>query len=198
MLSRIQFLVEGFFQSSSRLFHRAGLSPNSLTVIGFLLSIVASTFYWGGLSGLEWGGAILVLLVGSFFDAVDGAMARKYARVSRFGGILDSVLDRLGEIALYSGLIAGSLIQPWIGIWALSAALMVSYVRARVGVEGITLKGIGIAERPERLLILIVATLFWPVSHAILAGGALLVAVLSSITVVTRVYRASRILSKAQ
>jgi len=134
MLSRIQFLVEGFFQSSSRLFHRAGLSPNSLTVIGFLLS----------------------------------------------------------------GLIAGSLIQPWIGIWALSAALMVSYVRARVGVEGITLKGMGIAERPERLLILILATLFWPVSQAILAGGVLLVAVLSSITVVTRVYRASRILSKAQ
>ncbi len=119
---------------------------------------------------MEWAGSILVLLIGSFLDAVDGAMARKYA------------LDRLGEIALYSGLIAGSLIQPWIGIWALSAALMVSYVRARVGVEGVTLKGIGIAERPERLLILIVATFFWPVSHA----------------VVTRVYRASRILSKAQ
>src|SRR5207244_12743831 len=56
----------------------------------------------------------------------------------------------------------------------------------------------GIAERPERLLILILATLFWPVSQAILAGGALLVAELSSITVVTRVYRASRILSKAE
>src|SRR5438046_10760283 len=108
MLSRIQFLVEGFFQSSSRLFHRAGLSPNSLTVIGFLLSIVASTFYWGGLSGLEWGGAILVLLVGSFFDAVDGAMARKYARVSSFGGIFGSLVDRLREIAHYSRRIGGS------------------------------------------------------------------------------------------
>jgi archaetidylinositol phosphate synthase len=198
MLSKIQFLVEGFFQSSSRFFHKAGLSPNSLTVLGFLLSVVASTLYWGGLSGWEWAAAILVLLVGSFFDAVDGAMARKYARVSRFGGVLDSVLDRLGEIALYSGLIAGSLIQPWIGIWALSAALMVSYVRARVSAEGVTLKGIGIAERPERLLILILATVFWPVSHAVLTGGVLLVAVLSSITVVTRVYRASRILSKSQ
>src|SRR5438034_10233240 len=152
MLSRIQFLVEGLFQSSSRLFHRAGLSPNSLTVIGFLLSMFASTFYWGGLSGLEWGATILVLLVGSFLDAVDGAMARKYGSVSRFGGILDSVLDRLGEMALYWGLIAGSLIQPWIGIWALSAALMVTYVRARVGVAGMALKGMGIATRPGRLL----------------------------------------------
>src|SRR5438094_3367817 len=102
MLSRIQFLVEGLFQSSSRLFHRAGLSPNSLTVIGFLLSIFASTFYWGGLSGLEWGATILVLLVGSFLDAVDGAMPRKYGAASRFGVVLDRVLDRLGQVAFYS------------------------------------------------------------------------------------------------
>ncbi len=196
MLSRLQFLVEGFFQSSSKLFHRAGLSPNSLTVIGFMLSMVAATFYWGGLSGWEWPGVILVLVIGSFFDAVDGAMARKYAKVSKFGGVLDSVLDRIAEIALYVGLLAGSLIQPWIGIWALSAALMVSYVRARVSVEGVTLKGVGVAERPERLLILIIATLFWPLSSSILSGGVLLVAVLSSITVVSRVYRASVVLSR--
>ncbi len=104
MLSRIQYLVEGIFQSSSRLFHRAGLSPNSLTALGFLLWIVASILYWGSLSGWEWGAAIVVLLVAGFLDAVDGAMARKYAKVSKFGGVLDSVLDRLGEIAVYVGL----------------------------------------------------------------------------------------------
>ncbi|MBO0889089.1 CDP-alcohol phosphatidyltransferase family protein, partial [Candidatus Bathyarchaeota archaeon] len=106
MLSRLQFLVEGFFQSSSKLFHRAGLSPNSLTAVGFLLSVIAATLYWGGLVGWEWVAAILVLLIGSFFDAVDGAMARKYSEVSKFGGVLDSVLDRIGEIALYAGLLA--------------------------------------------------------------------------------------------
>src|SRR5216117_4219217 len=196
MLSRIQFLVEGFFQSSSKLFYRAGFSPNSLTVIGFLLSIVASTFYWGGLSGLEWAGSILVLLIGSFLDAVDGAMARKYAKVSKFGGVLDSVLDRLGEIAVNVGLAAGALISFWLALWAMSAALMVSYVRARVAAEGVTLKGIGIAERPERLLILAFATLLWPLSHGFLFWGVLLIAVLSSITVVDRVYRASRALSR--
>ena len=197
MLSRIQFVVEGLFQSSSRFFHRAGLSPNSLTIIGFLLSLAAAGLYWGGLSGWEWIGAILVLLVGSFFDAVDGAMARKYAEVSKFGGVLDSVLDRLGEIGLYAALVAGSLIPAWVGVWALSAALMVSYVRARVSAEGVTLKGVGIAERPERLLILIIATIFWPLSSSILAGGVFLIALLSSITVVSRVYRASRVLSRS-
>lgn len=195
MLSRIQFLVEGFFQSSSRLFHRAGLSPNSLTAIGFLLSVVASLFYWGGLSGWEWAGAILVLISAGYFDAVDGAMARKYVRESRFGGVLDSVLDRISEVAIYAGLLAGGLVPLWIGIWALSAALMVSYVRARVSVEGVTLKGVGIAERPERLLILMVATILWPLSSGMLSAGVFLVAVLSSITVVARVYRAWRVLS---
>ncbi len=145
----------------------------------------------------EWIATILVLVIASFLDAVDGAMARKYGKVSRFGGVLDSVLDRIAEIALYAGLLAGSLVQPWIGVWAMSAALMVSYVRARVSVEGVTLKGVGIAERPERLLILIIATLLWPLSSVILAGGVLVIAVLSSITVVSRVYRASVVLSRS-
>lgn len=196
MLSRLQFLVEGLFQSSSRLFHRAGLSPNSMTIIGFLLSLAAAGLYWAGLAGWEWITAIVVLLVGSFFDAVDGAMARKYAEVSKFGGVLDSVLDRLGEIAVYAALVAGALVPSWVGVWALSAALMVSYVRARVSAEGVTLKGVGIAERPERLLILIIATILWPLSSTALVAGVLLIAVLSSITVVSRVYRASRVLSR--
>lgn len=196
MLSRIQFLVEGFFQSSSRFFHRVGLSPNSLTLLGFVLSIVTSFFYLGGLAGWEWGSAVIVLVVAGYFDAVDGAMARRYSKVSRFGGVLDSVLDRVGEIALYVGLLAGGLVPLWIGLWALCAALMVSYVRARVSVEGVTLKGVGIAERPERLLILMSATILWPLWQSILSLGVLLIAVLSSVTVVVRVYRASRVLSQ--
>src|SRR2546430_3875639 len=119
MLSRIQYLVEGIFQSASRLFHRVGLSPNSLTALGFFLWLIASILYWGGLSGWEWGATVVVLVVAGFFDAVDGAMARKYAKVSKFGGVLDSVLDRLGEIAVYAGLAAGALISFWLAIWAM-------------------------------------------------------------------------------
>ena len=157
----------------------------------------AALLYWTGLSGLGWTGAILVLIVGGYFDALDGAMARRYAKVSKFGGVLDSVLDRIGEIAIYAGLLAGGLVPLWVGLWALSAALMVSYVRARVSVEGVNLKGVGIAERPERLLILLVATILWPLSSSIMWAGVLLIAFLSSITVMARVYRASRVLSGA-
>src|SRR5256886_9774512 len=196
MLSRIQYLVEGIFQSSSRLFHRIGLSPNSLTALGFLLWIVASILYWGGLSGWEWGATIVVLLVAGFLDAVDGAMARKYAKVSKFGGVLDSVLDRLGEIAVNVGLAAGALISFWLALWAMSAALMVSYVRARVAAVCVRLGGIGIAERSARRLVVGFASLLWRLSHGFLFWGILLIAILSSITVLDRVYRASRALSR--
>jgi archaetidylinositol phosphate synthase len=188
-------MVEGIFQSSSRVFHRAGLSPDSVTVLGFLLWLTASLLYWGGLVAWEWEAVLAVIVVAGFFDAVDGAMARKYAKVSKFGGILDSVLDRLGEIAVYAGLAAGALISFWLALWALSAGLMVSYVRARTAAEGVTLKGVGIAERPERLLILAFSTLLWPLDHGILFWGVLLVAILSTITVLDRIYRAYRTLS---
>ena len=194
MLSRIQYLVEGAFQSSARIFNKAGLSPNSLSLMGFVFTLFTAVFYAAGMSGLAWEGAIAGLLVAGYFDAVDGTMARKYGRVSRFGGVLDSVLDRLGEIGLYSGLAIGGLVSVWLALWAISASLMVSYVRARVSAEGVTLKGVGIAERPERLLILLVSTIFWSANPGVLYWGVVLIALLSSVTVVERAYRAGKVL----
>jgi len=190
--------VEGAFQSSARIFNRVGFSPNTLTLIGLVITLIVAALYSTGLFGWAWAGSVVGLLVAGYFDAVDGAMARKYARVSKVGGVLDSVFDRIGEIALYSGLALGGLVSVWVGLWALSASLMVSYVRARVSVEGVTLKGVGLAERPERLLILLVATTFWPANPNILFWGVLLVALLSSVTVVERVYRASKVLLREE
>ncbi len=135
------------------------------------------------------------LLVSGYFDALDGAMARRFFQVSKVGGVLDSVLDRIGEIALYSGLAFGGAVDFRIALWALSAALMVSYIRARVEVEGRTLKGVGLAERPERLLILLVSTILFPLYRNSLVWGVGLVALLASFTVAERLYRAVRVLS---
>lgn len=196
MLSKIQYLVEGHFQSSAGAFNKAGFTPNAITAAGFLLTIVASTFYAAGLGSL-WllTGAVLTLLVGAYLDAVDGAMARRFHQITKIGGILDSVLDRVGETALYAGLAIGNLVPGWLSLWALSASLMVSYVRARVDVEGVKLKGVGLAERPERLLILIVATILAAFNSMSLAFGIVLVAILSTVTVVERLYRTRTVLT---
>jgi len=190
MLSKIQYLVEGHFQRAAGAFNKTGFTPNSVTSIGFLLTLVASLLYSSGLgtAWLVWG-TVLALLIGAYFDAIDGAMARRYHQISKMGGILDSVLDRVGEIALYAGLFAGGLVPGWLSLWALSASLMVSYVRARVDVEGVKLKGVGLAERPERLLILMIATIFAAFNSLSLELGAGLVALLSTVTIVERLYR---------
>jgi archaetidylinositol phosphate synthase len=196
LLSRLQYLVEALFESSAGFFKKAGISANAITVAGFLLTIVASFFYGVGLpSWWSWLGATLGLLVSGYFDALDGAMARRFLQVSKVGGVLDSVLDRIGEIALYSGLAFGGLVDFRIAFWALSAALMVSYIRARVEAEGRTLKGVGLAERPERLLVLLLFTILFPLYRNSLAWGVGIVAVLASLTVAERLYRAVRLLS---
>ncbi len=196
MLSKLQYFVEGFFESSAGFFRRAGFSANSITGLGFLLTIAVSLLYGLGLPSWEgWLGATLGLLVSGYFDALDGAMARRFLQVSKVGGVLDSVLDRIGEITLYSGLAFGGLVDFRIALWTLSAALMVSYIRTRVEAEGRTLKGVGLAERPERLLILLVSTILFPLYRNSLVWGVGLVAILASLTVVERLYRAVRLLS---
>jgi archaetidylinositol phosphate synthase len=199
MLSKIQYLVEGHFRWSAGAFNRAGFSPNSVTVAGFALTSFSALLYSTGL-GTAWlvSGAVLGLLVGAYLDAVDGAMARRFHETSKMGGILDSVLDRVGEIALYVGLAVGSLIFGWLALWALSASLMVSYVRARVDVEGVKLKGVGLAERPERLLILLFATVLVAFNSLSLEFGVGLIALLSTVTVVERLYRTRVVLSGSE
>jgi archaetidylinositol phosphate synthase len=196
MLSKIQYLVEGHFQRAAGAFNKTGFTPNSVTALGFLLTLIASLFYSTGL-GTLWlvSGAVLGLLTGAYFDAVDGAMARRYHKISKMGGILDSVLDRVGEITLYVGLAVGSLVPGWLSLWALSASLMVSYVRARVDIEGVKLKGVGLAERPERLLILLIATIFAGFNPLSLEFGVSLIALLSTVTIVERLFRARVVLS---
>ena len=196
MLSKIQYLVEGHFQLAAGALNKAGFTPNTVTAVGFLLTLVASLLYSIGL-GTIWliFGAVLALLVGAYLDAVDGAMARRYHQISKMGGILDSVLDRVGEIALYAGLVIGSLVPGWLALWALSASLMVSYVRARVDVEGVKLKGVGLAERPERLLILLFATILTAFSSFSLEFGVSLIALLSTVTILERLYRTRVVLS---
>jgi archaetidylinositol phosphate synthase len=196
MLSKIQYLVEGHFQRAAGAFNKIGLTPNSVTTVGFLLTLVASLLYSTGLATVWLAlAAVLALLVGAYFDAIDGAIARRYHLISKLGGILDSVLDRIGEIALYAGLYIGGLVPGWLSLFALSASLMVSYVRARVDVEGVKLKGVGLAERPERLLILLVATIFAVFNSMSLVIGVTLVALLSTATIVERLYRTRVVLS---
>jgi len=133
---------------------RTPLTPNVVTWLGFCITIVAAVLIVTG----HLFAAGFVVLVAGLFDMLDGALARVTNRVTRFGGILDSTLDRLSEAILLLGLLAVFAREQQVaesilvGV-ALLGSLMVSYIRARMEGLGIECKT-GLFTRPERVIVL--------------------------------------------
>lgn len=142
---------------------KAGITPNAVTTIGFLINIVATIVFIAGggkertdLSYVGWGGAII--LFGGLFDMIDGRLARVGKMESKFGALYDSVLDRYSELVMFLGicyyLVAQSyFLSSLFAFVAMIGSIMVSYVRARAEGLGIECKG-GLMQRPERILLI--------------------------------------------
>jgi archaetidylinositol phosphate synthase len=164
-----------------------GVSPNHLTVLGFLLSMAAgySLMTWqNGQERLIIGG--LLILLSGLIDAMDGVLARSSGEVTRFGGFLDSVADRYSDSVVISGLILGGLCSALIGLMALIGSLMVSYSRSRAEAEGVKMAGVGLAERAERMIFLAICSIlsyWWPL---VLNGGILILGIITHFTVIQR------------
>ena len=183
MLNKIKDKLRKPLDQSARLLHRAGLTPTTTTLFGLLSALASGTAYYGARHSPELIYVALGFLVLSgYLDAVDGAMARLYSQVTLFGGVIDSVSDRIEEVAVLFGIVAGGLASVPIGLFALTGSLMVSYVRARAETEGVKMSGVGFAERPERLIILAGATAIQAIEM-----GLLIIAVISWITVIQRI-----------
>lgn len=143
----------------ARALRALGLTPDSVTVLGFAVSVAASVLV--GLGFLTAGA--IVFLGGGVFDLLDGALARLTGKVSRFGALLDSTLDRLGEAALFVGIafygLRADLSEDRLLFFivalllAMSASQTVSYLRARGEALGISSK-VGLMTRPERVVLL--------------------------------------------
>jgi CDP-diacylglycerol---glycerol-3-phosphate 3-phosphatidyltransferase len=133
------------------------------------------------------------MLFSGCFDFVDGALARGTNRVTKFGGILDSTLDRISEAAMLLGIMGYYLARPaifqsWIVMLAglaIVASFMVSYIRSRAEAANIDCQ-VGISTRPERVVVLGLGLLLSPITHYFLVGALGVIALLSSVTVVQR------------
>ena len=143
----------------ARFFRAIGLTPNTITLLGFAVSVSAAVLV--GYGWLLFGG--IVFLVGGGLDLFDGALARLTGRASPFGALLDSVFDRLGEASLFVGLAIYGLRTGFeeqftlIFMTALLLALIfsqgVSYLRARGEGLGVFTRA-GVMTRTERVIIL--------------------------------------------
>lgn len=157
-------------------FGSLGLSPTFWSMIGFVFAILSSIFF--GLTnffnqqGVEFPSQIfasILLLISGFFDVVDGSVARVMKKSTTKGAFLDSNFDKVSEALIFIGIAIGGLSNPILAMIALSTCILVSYLRARAESLGIDLKGVGIGERAERLLILSICGLI-PISESIQWG----------------------------
>jgi CDP-diacylglycerol--glycerol-3-phosphate 3-phosphatidyltransferase len=133
---------------------RLGVTPNMLTVAQLIGGVVAGAIIATG--ELLIGG--IVLIAAAALDAFDGTLARTTGRVTRFGGVFDSTIDRMFEGAVFGGLLyyyldLGAKEESMLVFVAMVGSLCVSYVRARAEVEGVALYD-GLFTRVVRLLFL--------------------------------------------
>lgn len=172
-------------------FGSLGLSPTFWSMIAFAFAILSSIFF--GLSnflseqGIVFPSQIFastMLLISGFFDIVDGSVARVSKRSTSRGAFLDSNFDKISEALIFIGIAIGGLSSPILAMIALSTSILVSYIRARAESLGIELKGVGIGERAERLLILSICGLI-PISGSI-QWGIIIIIILSSFSFIQR------------
>lgn len=194
MLTRLKQKVQAILVAEAKIVHKAGLTPNRISIVGvilaFLSAVVFAAWRYDKLFLLI---APLLLLLSGFCDALDGVVARVYEQATTFGGFLDSLLDRYGDAAVYVGIIVGGLWEPaywglyW-GILAMIGSLLVSYGRARAEASGIKMESIGFAERAERMLILIAASLVALVIQPtiVMTFALIVLSVLTNLTVLQR------------
>jgi archaetidylinositol phosphate synthase len=205
VIGRIKEQFKRVFSPIARVVAKSGVTPNMLTLLGPVIATLAAWMYLQQQLAL----ALLLLLLSGFVDALDGAVARATGKTSVFGGVLDSVCDRYSDAIVLLGVILGGWVAILWGIIAIIGSLLVSYARARAEAAGITQLGVGLAERPERLIILMVVTLlqYLTIIGLLLAPltiygidnwiayGVVIIAILSHITVVQRTIAAYRALS---
>ena len=181
MLNRYRKNVKGYLEAIVRPLARAGVTPNTITVLGLLISLAGAYMFY--LGDQFW--AALVLLLGSLIDALDGTLARMTGKTSRFGAFLDSTFDRVSDGAVLFGIALGNLVDWRVAFLTFIGAYLVSYERCRAELAGSGKLAVGIAERAERLLIIIGFALFGYVEY-----GVYLVGVLAWITVFQRAWAA--------
>jgi CDP-diacylglycerol--glycerol-3-phosphate 3-phosphatidyltransferase len=141
---------------------RAGVSPDVVTLVGTAgVCFGALAFYPRG--EFLWGTLVITAFV--FSDTVDGIMARMSKRSSNWGAFLDSTLDRIGDAAVFGGLVlyyaggssARDTVMTALALSCLVLGAVVSYARARAEGLGMT-ADVGIAERADRLVAVLLAT----------------------------------------
>jgi CDP-diacylglycerol---glycerol-3-phosphate 3-phosphatidyltransferase len=175
---------------------RAGISPDAVTLVG-TLGVAAGALVFYPVGKLLIGTVVITAFV--FCDTLDGTMARLAGRPSSWGAFLDSTLDRVGDAAIFGGLVmwyfggGDHRTTAVLALTCLVAGALVSYAKARAEGLGMT-ANVGIAERADRLVVVLLATglVGLGVPRVVLTVVLALLALASGVTVVQRMLEVRR------
>ncbi|MEM0056911.1 MAG: CDP-alcohol phosphatidyltransferase family protein [Candidatus Geothermarchaeota archaeon] len=171
-----------------------GFQPWMLTTLSITIFIISSIL----LVELPYKNAIAMLsiafLIAGFLDALDGALARHQNKTSKLGDFYDSLVDRVTEIVLIFALLATNLIHPNIAYIYISTALLISYIRAKGDYLGFSLQGIGLMERAERLIAVVLSLLLWATVGVDLNVSFSVITVANVLTIIQRISHLVRLI----
>ena len=193
--NRFKAPVTALITPSCRFLLRIGITANWLTFIGALGSSISALYFFS--KGDFFLGTLLVSLF-ALSDLFDGTMARLSEQgTTKWGALIDSTLDRATDAAIYAGVISYAISSDnknlaLLALLALITGALIPYIRAKAESLGIACS-VGIAERAERLIIILTATGLYGLGVNIaLAGGLLLINILGLITIVQRLLVVAR------
>ncbi len=152
--------VSGIVDPVAKGLLRIGLSPDAVTLIGTIATVAAALWFF---PRQQWVAGTLVIAAFVVADLLDGTMARMSGRSGPWGAFLDSTLDRVADGAIFGGVVlglamSGDTLSAAACLLALVGGGVVSYAKARAESIGVECN-VGIAERAERVILLLVATL---------------------------------------
>ena len=193
--NRFKAPVTALITPSCRFLLRIGITANWLTFIGAIGSSISALYFFS--KGDFFLGTILVSLF-ALSDLFDGTMARLSEQgTTKWGALIDSTLDRVTDAAIYAGVISYAISSDntnlaLLALLALITGALIPYIRAKAESLGIECS-VGIAERAERLIIILTATGLYGLGVNIaLVGGLLLINILGLITIVQRLLVVAR------
>ncbi len=187
LLGRFRAKYEAFMQPIGKKLGKSGISPNMITTVSLAVSFLAGYAYAVKLPVI---GAVTLAAAG-MIDMLDGALARATGSASRFGAVYDHVLDRYAEFAVLLGIGLGGFVNwPWI-VFGLFGMVMASYTRAKAeSVGGLSSCTVGVAERQEKIILLLIGSILQPFVSLALTLAVVVVGVLSHVTVIQRLHYA--------
>ncbi len=191
MLNRIKEALVKPIKPVASAIARGNIDPNVITILGLVIAVITPlAAYLHGIIG-----ALIAMAISSLLDAVDGEIARSLGRVSRRGAFLDSLCDRISDLA-YIGSLMVLGVSPVLVYIAAGSSLLISYIRARAESLGISISGVGLMERGERIFGLVAVMIVGLLSREAMEIAMIVFTVLTGFTAVERAVYSIKMLSR--